>query len=302
MLRYSVVYRCGEQAGGGHIQGGIYRGMQLQVEQAAQNLAVTYQLGSLRKEYKPGTTCGIIALVVIALPLTLTFTFGLVYVAMFLVGSSNGIIALLIALAGALIGCLLLFGIVRGIRAAYRTRHSRTLLYDDGLIWITCADEQITGSEAVHWRDIAVIWHEVTVTTSTTARSDGTTSTTRQVSHKYMLQRHDGSRVTNVVKDSKLGEIIEQGTLPYLLPPAQNAFYQGQPLTRGPLTLTTAGLQYNNKILPWQEFEKATISSEGTITLRKHGKLFAWVSFSCNNVPNAAMLLALLMDIRGKML
>src|SRR5438876_2387913 len=277
--------------------------VQQQVQQEAVRLSNHHQLGVLQKEYG-WNTCGVVFLIVFfTLWIGMTLSFFLIGIGIAITGRNIlPVFFSLIAFAMFLLGVMI-------IRHYYQLRHSQVFLYEYGYVAVKCGDEQIVASEAIHWRDIAIIWHRVK--RSTSRSSSGSESTT--ITHIYTLQRLDGTLVgsslgknAETTLDSTLGRHIEQMTLPYLLPQAITIYQQGWPVHFGPLTLHAGGIEYQVKVLPWSDFDRLNMNeSYGQLSiLQKGGQQFLgykkpWATLPYIQVPNLVVFQNLILSITG---
>jgi len=150
---------------------------------------------------------------------------------------------------------------------------------------------QIVASEAIHWRDIAVIWQNVT--RSTYSQGNPPYASTTTITYSYSLQRRDGSLFRNhliegKITDAKLGDHVEQMTLRYLFPEAVSTHQRGLPVPFGPLTIQPTGIEYQEQILPWYLFDSLKRGEELLITQK--GQRMVWAKMSLAVIPNPALL------------
>jgi hypothetical protein len=270
---------------------------QQQVLQEAARLANQHQLGALQKKYSGNIGCMLI--------LFIFFTYIVVSSIFFPVHAFS--------IAGLFSTAVLLLIVFAIFLRIYRFRHSRNFLYEHGYMIVKCVGKQIVASEAIHWREIAIIWHRVNRSTSSSRSSSGSSSTRTTVTHIYTLQRWNGTLFGSSIGNHEgktlsggLGKHIEQMTLPYLLPQAISTYQQGLPVHFGPLTLHTGGIEYQGSSLPWFGFDHLSMSEDyGMLSLRqKGGQRFLgfkkpWATLSYIQVPNLAVLHHLILSITG---
>jgi len=293
---------------------------QQQVQQEAERIANLHELGAIQREYRTH-----IGYLLLGLILFYSIPFFLIVVTLIDIFKT----ALLPFLALAI--CIWTWGLVSWFRSIHRNRHSGTFLYTHGLLAVRCQGQQIMASEVIHWRDIAIIWHNV-------KRGNRGES-----SHSYRLQRSDGAffgqsvdKERKQVKASirgmyhgtvsrKLGEHIERMVHPYLWPLVLSTYEQGSPVEFGPLTLYTSGIQSPNSFLPWSGFERfAEDNFEGRLfIIPKKGRfaglkqfwayvppvqgeagaylqpIHPWAVVPYAQIPNLALFLRLMESIRG---
>lgn len=221
---------------------------QQQVQQEAERMASLHELGALQREYRihVGYLLSCLALLYL-IPSFFVVVMLIIFIKMD--GLWIAVPVVIIASLGAHI-------LVSWFQSIYQNRHSRKSLYTHGLLAVRCQGQQIMASEAIHWRDIAIIWHDV-------KRSNKGRSF-----HSYRLQRSDKAFFGQDVDkgcdqalflgriDQNLGEHVERMVLPYLWPSVLSAYEQGSPVVFGPLTLYTNGIQSPASFLPWSWFER----------------------------------------------
>jgi hypothetical protein len=212
--------------------------------------------------------------------------------------------------------CVAFFVFFIGLRTflnAYNLCHSRGFLYENGYMVVKCAGEQIVASETIHWRDIAIIWHDVKRSTSSHRSSSGFSSKSTTITHTYTFQRWDGNFFGNVIGNNEgkmnnrvLGKHIEQMTLPYLIPQAISIYRRGFPVNFGPLVLHMGGIEYQGRFLPWSDFDCLNMNeSYGTLSILQKGSpgfggfKKPWATLPYIQVPNLAVLYHLILSITG---
>jgi hypothetical protein len=292
---------------------------QQKVQQEAEHLASLHELGTLLEEYDNYPISGLLTcLTVILLLPSPWFVFFLI--ATFKTNGpwsiSFGIIALVTG--------LWILGIIFMLRQTYQKRHSRRFLYTHGLVFVKCQDEQVITSEAIHWHEIATIWHEVR-----RRRRSRSVMYTFQRSNGEIFGEREGKGVGDLwhrASKRTLGQYIEQETLPYLRPEAMRAYEQGQPVRFGPLRLQASGIYYQNNFLPWEFFERLIEDdSEGRLLiLPKTGQTFfggkmvwacvpstpnsrvaslhavwSWATVPFEQIPNLALFVHLVESLTG---
>lgn len=223
---------------------------QQQVQEEAERLASLHELGALLEEYDTSPigsqmTC---LSVILLLPFPWFVVFLLATFQKYGPWSIPfGIIALVIG--------LWIRGIIILLLPIYQNRHSRRFLYTHGLVFVTCHDEQVLASEAIHWHEIATIWRKV----NRSGRSRSVMSYTFQRSNGEIFgdwTRRGVSHLWQTTARQTLGSYIEQETLPYLRPEAMRAYEQSQSVSFGPLRLQASGISYQDNLLPWKFFER----------------------------------------------
>ena len=161
---------------------------------------------------------------------------------------------------------------------AIETRTLRLLLYDEGLIFV-----QQTSLQAISWRQVQAVWHQVIDESSPT----DTTPSTR---HIYTVSCTDGTKMIigktyQLEQMERIGLLIEKATARYLFLPALNTYQMGQPVLFGPLMVNREGLSHRSQMLLWSEV-RCIKRWYGTIVIKKQGKWVAWASVNLAAVPN----------------
>jgi len=241
-----------------------------QLPQEVLRLASQHQLGMFEKEY-PGKPDDEFAYLVSGLLFTLLGLYCLI---------SND------ASAG---GVLVILGLILSlpyfisfVHFSLRRRR-RSYLYEHGLVLAKCQQKQIVAAETIHWRDIAIIWHQII--------SQGT-GVTPTITHLYSLQRRNGSIFgeslgEEKITDAELGNRMERMALRYLFPEAVLTHQRGLPIPFGPLTIEPTGIKYEGQILPWHLFDSLEIDEKLVIRQREKG---VWAKMSLAEIPNPALL------------
>lgn len=172
-----------------------------------------------------------------------------------------------------------------GLPGALRSRRTRVTVYDHGFVY-----DDGKAQASMRWEDIVGVWlHYV-------FRSRG-----RLVLSAVHVRGRDGRQI--VFNPNKLSagllltRYIEQKTLETLLPAYWSSYSSGQTLTFGPFQVSQAGLAAQEKLLSWDQVKSARITI-GYLSINESG-LKAWASAPLGQIPNAAVLLALIDRITG---
>jgi hypothetical protein len=109
-----------------------------------------------------------------------------------------------------LVGLLMCILSIVGAIDAYRKRGTSLLLYEYGLVRLHYHDKELVTSDAIHWKEVAVVWHEID-------------DSGNDPSHKYRLQRWDGTMFGGDTfrldsQHAKPIKVVEQETLRSLWP------------------------------------------------------------------------------------
>jgi hypothetical protein len=175
-----------------------------------------------------------------------------------------------------------------------RNRAMRVFVYDSGLIYVGRKSRQ-----TIYWQHVQAVWHQVEKHTSTD--SDGSSTTT--IVHTYTVDCSDGTRLKldqTFAHLRQLGRSVEVGTAPYIFPRVLNAYRRSRSVVFGCLTVTSWGLCYRAKTLPWTETKSIEIDEyNGRIAIKKQGKLFGWASIELGDLPNVEVFRMLVQHITG---
>ena len=173
-----------------------------------------------------------------------------------------------------IIGLLLSIGGFMIAVRTYRSRGLRVLVYPEGLVQL-----QRSQNEAFFWDEIVEVRRK---------KVEGHWAWIWQGAKILTLKRTNGRQVAfddSLPKLEELGQIVENQSLPYLLPPALDQLETGATLQYGKLRLDLHGLVYEKELLPWREIKEIKVS-EDSITISKKGKWLTWQSVSADGVAN----------------
>jgi hypothetical protein len=177
---------------------------------------------------------------------------------------------------------LMLAAVVVPVRL-YRSKRGRVLVYPEGLLRLGAA-----GPETLFWDEVAVIRQRV-VRDARRAILLGERHVT--------VERADGSALhlddVVVPRLRRLTILMQQRSLPHLLPRALRALRAGETVPLGVLSATAEGLQHGRRLLPWRELAGCGVDRSGRMTVRRRGWLLAWWGGPVTRVDNAHLLLAL---------
>jgi hypothetical protein len=179
----------------------------------------------------------------------------------------------------------LIAGIINGLMAV-RTLTRRYYLWDvkiyqfpEGLALIR--QDQMT---AFLWEEIDTIEHQANVQLLPNLWS----FIIKGFSLRFVVQRWDGAQLTFndfLPKYNKLWEIIQQETLPVLLPRVLKSYRAGKTVSFGPLRLNLGGLSYGKKMLAWRDVEEISIDSY-TVSIQEKDRWWPWFKVSTTRIPN----------------
>lgn len=277
------------------------------VEQETARLSSEHQLGEMKREYsKWNRSNPYLVATVQLLSILISGSMFFIHSTLYIVGFCGLFVSVIF--------CLTYW-------TKYPYHHSRHFLYEHGLLLIICKHEQIIGSEAIHWRDIATIWHTFSYNSDADSKSEsytlhhcngdvfGSQTRDRKQKHSRLPFGHvnnsrypDSPRSYAYEFDVALGKQIEQLTLPYLLPQAFSTYRQGFPVHFGPLTLHIGGIEYQDKLLPWHELGRSYLVESPSTDKAPEALYFLekadqsswrrpyWAVVTCSEVPNFALL------------
>jgi hypothetical protein len=161
-------------------------------------------------------------------------------------------------------GLVLLAAGVSMLIRARRMRGLRVFVFPDGL-----ARVQGGAAEVLRWDEINRV-----------RRVLGARKGEFSVRHPYqlILVRRDGREFEfneALVGVKELRVLVEEHTLPHMLPPAVEAFRAGEAVGFGAVGLSREGIHHGKRTLPWDAFAGAE-AAKGRLTVRAQG---AWMSF-----------------------
>jgi hypothetical protein len=177
---------------------------------------------------------------------------------------------------------LMLAAVVVPVRLS-RSKRGRVLVYPEGLLRLGAA-----VPEALFWDEVAVIRQRAVLDIRRAVMLGE-----RQVT----VERTDGSvvRFDDVVvpRLRRLTLLMQQKTLPHLLPRALQALQAGATVPLGVLSATAEGLRHGRRLLPWSELAQYRMHKSGKLVIRRRGWWRAWWSGPVSRVDNAHVLLTL---------
>jgi hypothetical protein len=119
------------------------------------------------------------------------------------------------------------------------------------------------------------------------------------------LRGQDGTkiRVSGLIAGHKeLGNQLSQTATEHVFAHARAMFDAGQPVRFGKLTVSREGLRWDGalgeKVLPFQELERAQMIEKRVFTLRKHGKTFPWLRVQLARIDSPFAVVRLLNHAR----
>lgn len=241
-----------------------------------QQIAGTYKMGAVCKEYGPNTqrakdkSKGGWSMLI----------FGLVMVVL-------GIIAI----ASAATGSVFLLGglgfVITGIvyftqSSSIHSNNVNVYLYEHGFVYSTAnqAAQPFRWDQITHVRRNIIHRYRNGVPTGST--------------HDYSVRRKDGCEIglhsNNIADMNKLGNTISEETTRILLPLAVESYNQGQAVVFGSFVVDKQGLKWGQELIPWQHIE-AIDTQNGMLRLKRQG---TWKpSLPCPQIPNLFVFLSL---------
>ncbi len=151
-------------------------------------------------------------------------------------------------------------------------RHDRQILYDYGLVTVKrhqyrailyCDIQNIyqTKRDIYYDQNIAIPLATLLVGGMLTEQSQ--TGTMRsslkggKILHTYQFELTTGERIVSGFDE--VGDHVKAQIFPNKLQQITQAYQQGDTIEFGPLSLSTDGITYNNKTLPWSELQAVTL-------------------------------------------
>jgi hypothetical protein len=248
--------------------------------------AVEPQLGTLVGSYTPSPLAGARSVVLFVVLLLL----GISTLASTLGGLDNRPADTLVF--GLLAGMACCLGAV-GVAVRWRaTRGMHLGVHEHGLTYCVGSRETV-----LLWDDLA----EVRVTPTTIRRWFG----------GCVLVDKDGNRMvltSHLRGIDAIGSIVEQESVRRQVPRVLADLEAGRTVPFGPFAVSKAGLAHGSRELAWCDVAGATVDEDviaigdttrGIRVLPKRGGIIAWAGASYDEVPNAAVLLALVQRLKG---
>jgi hypothetical protein len=172
-----------------------------------------------------------------------------------------------------------------GVGLIYRARQTgalRVFIFPDGL-----ARVERDKVDIVYWKEVRLVRGG-----PETRRNESTLSTPDQL----VLEQTDGPILAfneTLVRLRELRELVEERTLPHLLPPTLQAFRAGRTLRFGIIGVSRDGLAVGDGMLAWNDVESAEVV-KGMLVIRARHPGATWRKFPRSQVPNLHVLVALI--------
>lgn len=196
------------------------------------------------------------------------------------------------SVVGLLVSATVFLAVLLLGRRMFASRGVRLELREHGLVY------RVLGAETVMlWEDLA----QVTITRR---------NTRRWVRDRCVLVARDGGRV--VLSDQLQGiaaicSKVEEETVRRQFPLAMADVQAGHALAFGPFQVTKERLAHASRGLAWNDVVDAVVMKGVFVVSDKHGirilpkrdGIIAWAKAPCGEVPNAAVLLRLVQQLKG---
>jgi len=210
---------------------------------------------------------------------------------------SRGGPPLLLALALALAGLVLLASAVAAGGRAWRMRNARVLVYAEGLIFRR-------GRQTLEIR-----WDKVRDVLQGATRRDLHPKSLRgsirasirrgRGTQQYVLVRSDNERIRFGNDFPRIGElwvIVQEETFKHLWPAYVAAFSGGEKLFFGALRAERGGLHKRSEFLPWSAVKSIDIDDLGQLLIRTG--IYTWLADAAGEYANIHVLRALAEHVR----
>ena len=249
----------------------------------AEQLAATYQLGTLQQVYGVKMTRTTLVAGLCGLALALGFGF-FAYEMITSPSSPNDVNNSYFVMA---IGALGLLGALYCFFYPQLYRSWQVYVFSDGFVFTR-------GSklDALRWEQINSMLMSVT-----RRYMNGIYTGTQ---HKYTIRGIDGrefvlnDRITNV---GQLGDSISAMVTRTRLPEVVAAYKAGETITFGPFSVNQQGASNGKELIPWEQIKEFRVNN-GIVTVRKEGKWLNWSSAPVSTIPNFFLFIALVEAIR----
>jgi hypothetical protein len=142
-----------------------------------------------------------------------------------------------------------------------------------------------TTAELVRWDEVNSVRRDLSQKENVTVRSP----------YRVILVRRDGKQFefSEALSDVKrLRELAEDGTLPFMLPAALEAYRAGETVGFGEVSVSPKGVHSGKDTLPWEDFEEAE-AKQGHLVVRAAGRRRPFFKLDIAKVSNPHVFLAL---------
>lgn len=183
---------------------------------------------------------------------------------------------------------MLVLGLAAG-RAAYMNWNKGAAVYERGFVI-----RGRKGFQTWHWEDVISLtaavtrYHIAGIFTGTT--------------HVYNLLDRRNQRLT--INDTyadveELAKAIQSGTYPILYERAAKQYNAGEMVVCGPVTISKAGIQVENKTYSWTDVQQVSIRKGILKVSMNGGGWLSGASASASVIPNLAVLLNIIHQVVG---
>jgi hypothetical protein len=251
----------------------------------AEQLAVTYQLGTPQQEYGVQLTRMTLFSGIASLVLAGGFGF-FAYEMLTSPRNSNDINNAFFVIG---VGVVFLLGALYCFLYPLIYRSWRVYVGSEGF-----AFSRGSKLDAFRWDQIESMWQRVT-----RRYMNGIYIGTQ---HKYTVRGLDGRQVVlndRITHVERLGNVISDMVTRVKLPEAITAFKAGSTLTFGPLSVSMQGVSNRKELISWDQIKEFKVNN-GIVTVKKEGKWLSWSSVQAANIPNFFIFLALVNAIMRK--
>ncbi|MCP5097813.1 MAG: hypothetical protein GY943_19880 [Chloroflexi bacterium] len=188
-----------------------------------------------------------------------------------------------------LLGLFLLGAGILTLRNQKREQALALYAFQDGLVYVHNG-----RIDTLRWDEV----NEVYLTTLYNRNA-------RRTHYDYKLCGIDGSVVKfnyydHVVNGMKqLSDTIQQEVTERQLPKTAVAYYAGQSIPFGSLSVSKEGISKGSKMLLWAEVEDVQMD-RGYISIRKRNKRTNWADIPVGKIPNVMTLMTLVNQVRSQ--
>jgi hypothetical protein len=179
-------------------------------------------------------------------------------------------------------GLILSIHFIRRSIIRLRATQPAFLVYEQGAI-----DQRQQPARVIRYEDIKNVYISAIVTNGV-------------LNYVVTLEPFKGEKIKideHVANIENLKTLLEEQIVRQQLPVAIAAYQQGQPITFDFIQITPAGISRRKNLLPWAEFESATIERSYKsvyLTIRQKGNSESWGIEARDSFPNLGLFFALI--------
>ncbi len=163
----------------------------------------------------------------------------------------------------------------------------RALVFKDGI-----AEVRRGKTTVMRWDDVTSVNQKITVQRQRSGRQGKPTYT-------YTLRSPNGMLVFSAYQGiEQLGNTIQTEVGKRLGPRMIDAYNHGETLKFGKVTVSKAGLDIGQGLIPWPQVEQVTLSL-GKLAVRRNGQWTEMVGQTAGQTPNLNVLMVLVKEITG---